>query len=136
MTSKEDIEGINKPITFACVGKLKVDMLGRWQGTHSFLEGDPHFPDDFREESRKFLQEHKREHEMRVYQDVPHGKFRTICSHCAMTDLSKGFPFTEAILTTISSLHKRRHLNSSSSFLIGTDRGRGGLMMRWSLGRD
>jgi hypothetical protein len=75
MTSKEDIESVKKPITFACVGKLKSDMLERWQGTHSFLEGDPYFPDEFREEARKFLEEHKLEHEMRVYQDVPHGKF-------------------------------------------------------------
>ncbi|KAA8901952.1 Alpha/Beta hydrolase protein [Sphaerosporella brunnea] len=55
MTSKEDIEGVKQPITFACV------------------EGDPHFPDDFREEARQFFKEHKLEHEMRVYKDVPHG---------------------------------------------------------------
>lgn len=55
LVSKEDITNIRKPVSFACV------------------ENDNFFPDDLREEGQKFLQENNIEHEMRVYEGVPHG---------------------------------------------------------------
>ncbi|KAI5776610.1 dienelactone hydrolase [Geopyxis carbonaria] len=55
LITKEEIESITKPTTFACV------------------ENDPFFPDDIREEGRRFLEKNKAEFDMRVYKNVPHG---------------------------------------------------------------
>jgi len=55
MVDLEDIKGVKKPVTFACV------------------ENDPFFPDEIREEGEKFLEDNKLEYELLVYKDVPHG---------------------------------------------------------------
>ncbi|KAI9680266.1 MAG: hypothetical protein M1822_007265 [Bathelium mastoideum] len=55
MITKEDIEGIKVPVSMACVGN---DQL---------------FPDAVREEGKKALEAGSVEHEVRVYEGVPHG---------------------------------------------------------------
>ncbi|KAF3308301.1 hypothetical protein TWF173_001516 [Orbilia oligospora] len=51
----EDIKAVVKPVSFVCV------------------EGDALFPDEIREDGRKYLQDKNLEHEMKVYGSVPHG---------------------------------------------------------------
>ncbi|KAL7266788.1 hypothetical protein RUND412_010646 [Rhizina undulata] len=55
LVTKEDIAGIKKPVSFACV------------------ENDPFFPDEVRDEGRRFLEDNNIEHEMNIYSGVPHG---------------------------------------------------------------
>lgn len=55
MVTKEDIEGIRSPVTMACV------------------QNDQLFPDDVREAGKKYLEKQKIDHEIRVYDGVPHG---------------------------------------------------------------
>ncbi|PUU84290.1 dienelactone hydrolase family protein [Tuber borchii] len=55
LISKEDIAGVKKPVTLACV------------------ENDIFFPDEVRDEGRKQLQDNSIDHELRVYPGVPHG---------------------------------------------------------------
>lgn len=53
--SKSDLEGVKVPTSVVAV------------------EGDPLFPDEAREASKKSLEERGLEHEMQVYPGVPHG---------------------------------------------------------------
>ncbi|KAL6714739.1 hypothetical protein ACLMJK_008164 [Lecanora helva] len=55
MITKEDIERVKAPISIVAV------------------ENDQLFPDEVRDQGKKFLEENKIEHEMRVYEGVPHG---------------------------------------------------------------
>ena len=38
-------------------------------------EGDQLFPDETREQGRKYLEENNIEHEIKLFSDVPHGRF-------------------------------------------------------------
>ncbi|KAI9794149.1 MAG: hypothetical protein M1835_006739 [Candelina submexicana] len=55
LVTKQDIEALKAPVTMACV------------------ENDQLFPDDVREEGRKYLESKHIEHEINVYSNVPHG---------------------------------------------------------------
>ncbi|KAI9707349.1 MAG: hypothetical protein M1836_000309 [Candelina mexicana] len=55
LVTKQDIEALKAPVTMACV------------------ENDQLFPDDVREEGRKYLESKNIEHEINVYSNVPHG---------------------------------------------------------------
>ena len=55
MVTKEEIENIKVPISMVCV------------------ENDPLFPDDVREEGKKVLGAGAVDHEVRVYESMPHG---------------------------------------------------------------
>ncbi|KAI9810390.1 MAG: hypothetical protein M1827_006276 [Pycnora praestabilis] len=54
--TKDDIESLKAPITMACV------------------ENDQLFPDEIREEGRKYLNTNKIVHQIEIYNDVPHGE--------------------------------------------------------------
>ncbi|KAG0636559.1 Alpha/Beta hydrolase protein [Tuber brumale] len=55
LISEEDIAGVKKPVTLACV------------------ENDMFFPDEVRDGGRKHLQDNNIDHELKVYLGVPHG---------------------------------------------------------------
>ncbi|CUS11633.1 unnamed protein product [Tuber aestivum] len=55
LISKEDIAGVKKPVTLACV------------------ENDMFFPDEVRDGGKKQLQDNNIDHELKVYPGVPHG---------------------------------------------------------------
>ncbi|PWW75855.1 alpha/beta-hydrolase [Tuber magnatum] len=55
LISQEDIAGVKKPVTLACV------------------ENDIFFPDEVRDGGRKQLQDNNVDHELRIYPGVPHG---------------------------------------------------------------
>ena len=59
----------------ACTGMSKENPLvprGRPSLT-TYIENDQLFPDDVREAGKKYLEENKVEHEIRVYSGMPHG---------------------------------------------------------------
>lgn len=56
MVSREDLQDIKAPVSLICV------------------ENDSLFPADVLEDGKKWLQEHRIDHEVEVYKDVPHGK--------------------------------------------------------------
>lgn len=47
----------------------------------SYIENDSFFPDDIRNEGLKYLQANNIEHEMRVYEGVPHGSYLLCLYH-------------------------------------------------------
>jgi len=52
------------PRTFPCLRSKLTELI----------ENDPLFPGDVRIAGQKFLEEHKIEHEMKVYPGAPHGQ--------------------------------------------------------------
>lgn len=72
--TKQDIEGIKKPVSFACVGRCFTPFVVRPRELIS-IENDNFFPDDIRSEGQKYLQDNGFEHEMRIYGGVPHGNY-------------------------------------------------------------
>ncbi|KAK5078688.1 hypothetical protein LTR64_002897 [Lithohypha guttulata] len=55
LVGRKDVQNIKAPIQLVCV------------------EDDPLFPEDVLDEGRKSLEEHKIDHQIEVYKDVPHG---------------------------------------------------------------
>ena len=75
MVGKEDLEGLKIPVSMACTGMSneKTSILPGRPNLTMHIENDQLFPDDVREAGKKYLEENKVEHEIRVYSGMPHG---------------------------------------------------------------
>lgn len=77
LITKEDFEGVEKPVIFACAGKLHPKAPGNVRAPiyiYGATENDPYFPDDIREEGRKILEGKQADFQMEIFKGVPHGK--------------------------------------------------------------
>lgn len=77
----DDITGLKVPMFMVCVGQSPyfdwvIPGVVAVSWTASLMkcpENDPLFPDEVREEGKKFLESNMIEHSIRVYSNVPHG---------------------------------------------------------------
>ncbi|RPB29584.1 alpha/beta-hydrolase [Terfezia boudieri ATCC MYA-4762] len=58
LVTLKDIKEVRQPVSFACV------------------EGDPFFPDEVRDNGRRYLEDMKVPSEFKLYRGVPHGEFK------------------------------------------------------------